>query len=229
MRPRSPEELAGTGVTEQKTTGYYVGLDLGQAADFSATALLRRMEVYVYERVAGGWGIEVQRRVTEHYYELCHLSRARGLAYPKVAEQVREMMHELAGQGDAHPPVLAVDATGVGKPVVDLLRERGLSPVAIIITGGNTVTEGDDKTKRVPKIDLVSAAVVALQTRRLRVAAELPLAQTLVDELLNYRVTVSPTTAHESFDARAGTHDDLVLAVSLALWSAENTPRLMAW
>lgn len=228
MKPRDREVYGDAGRGDEQVAGYYIGLDLGQAADFSATALLRKIEVVVHDRVFGEWGVEERPRVVEHFYELCHLSRARGLAYPKVAEQVRTMVGELSPDG-TEPPVLAVDATGVGKPVVDLLRERGLSPVAILITGGNTVTVGEDKTKRVPKIDLVSAAVVALQTRRLRVAAELPLAQTLVDELLNYRVTVSPVTAHESFDARTGAHDDLVLAVSLALWSAENTPRLMAW
>jgi hypothetical protein len=46
--------------------------------------------------------------------------------------------------------VLAVDATGVGKPVVDLLRERGLAPMAVTITGGDTVT-GDARARRVPK------------------------------------------------------------------------------
>jgi hypothetical protein len=50
-----------------------------------------------------------------------------------------------------------------------------------------------------------------------------------MDELLHYRVTVSAATAHESFDARSGAHDDLVLAVALALWAAENVRAVRMW
>jgi hypothetical protein len=228
MTATDPEDLQAAGKPEQEVTGHYLGLDLGQAADYSAIALVRRVEAYVPVQIFREWGYENARTVIDHFYELCHLSRARGLPYPRVAEQVRSMVLEVGVHAD-EPPVLAVDATGVGKPVVDLLRERGLAPMAITITGGSTVTEGDDKTKRVPKIDLVGAAVVALQTKRLRVAADLLLAQTLVDELLHYRVTVSAATAHESFDARSGAHDDLVLAVALALWAAENVRSVRLW
>ena len=40
-------------------------------------------------------------------------------------------------------------------------------------------------------------------------------------ELLGFRVKIDPTTAHDSYAAwREGAHDDLVLALALAVWHA---------
>jgi hypothetical protein len=92
----------------------------------------------------------------------------------------------------------------------------------IQITGGDSVTQ-ENGLHRVPKRDLVSAAQVALQTERLKIASSLPDAPVLTRELQNFQVKISLDTAHDSYGAwREGTHDDLVLAVCLALWIAEN-------
>jgi hypothetical protein len=45
----------------------------------------------------------------------------------------------------------------------------------------------------------------------------------LIDELLDYRRITSDSGMH-SYGAAAGAHDDLVLALSVALWTAENKP-----
>jgi hypothetical protein len=93
---------------------------------------------------------------------------------------------------------------------------------AIQITGGDSVTRDGDVT-RVPKRDLVSAAQVALQSERLKIAAELPEAETLTRELQSFQVKISLDTAHDSYGAwREGAHDDLVLALCLALWAGVN-------
>jgi len=42
-----------------------------------------------------------------------------------------------------------------------------------------------------------------------------------VNELLNYRVKIDPTTTHDSYNAREGAHDDVLLATCLALWLGE--------
>ncbi len=47
-------------------------------------------------------------------------------------------------------------------------------------------------------------------------------AATLTRELLAFQVKISAETAHDSYGAwREGAHDDLVLAVALALWAGE--------
>lgn len=189
---------------------YVVGLDLGQAADYSALAVLERVPV-----VAG----EPPR------LDCRHLRRwSLGTSYPQIVRDVRSLVQGEPLWGNAR---LVVDATGVGRPVVDLLRQADLGCVLtpVVITGGSVVTR-DGSWYFVPKKDLVASAQVALQSRRLRIAEGLDQARVLVEELLNYRVRVSVATGHESFDTwREGVHDDLVLALALAVWQA-GRPRL---
>ncbi len=177
-------------------SSYHVGLDLGQAADYTALAVVE-------------W--------TPDALKVRHLQRfSLGTVYPEIVGAVEGLMSRLPEY-----PELAVDATGVGRPVVDLLRARGLRFDAVTITGGDTATH-DGRDWRVPKRDLVGAVAVPLQTGRLKIARGLPDAATLTRELLNFKVTIDPKTAHDSYASwRESDHDDLVLAVALAVWSAE--------
>jgi len=105
---------------------------------------------------------------------------------------------------------LAVDQTGVGRPVVDLFRaaKMRVNLLPITITGGDAVTS-EGGSVHVPKRDLVACVQVALQTKRLRIAASLPEARILTTELQNFQVKIDPLTAHDSYGAwREGAHDD---------------------
>ncbi len=73
--------------------------------------------------------------------------------------------------------------------------------------------------------DWIGSLQVALQTRRLKIAKELSLRPVLVEELRDFRLKVNPLTAHDSWNAREGQHDDIVLAVAVALWHAEREAR----
>ena len=130
---------------------------------------------------------------------------------------------ERGEKGDSH---LVVDGTGVGAPVVDLFREGGLSPISVTITGGDATTH-EGGNWHVPKRDLVGTLQVLFQTGRLKVAEELPEAQTLVNELMAFQVKIS-ATGHDSYGAwREGSHDDLVLAAALACWYGKwGTPNI---
>lgn len=209
---------------------YFLGLDLGQAADYSALSIL--------EALQGG---------RDDTYNCRHLQRwPLRTPYPQIVSDVAGMVR--SPELRAVPPIIvAIDATGVGAPVVDLFRaefgdERKIQlrvipidgrpmpqlspPVKLCpvqITGGDQVTRDGDLT-RVPKRDLVSVAQVALQTERLKIAPALAEAKTLTQELLNFKVKINLETAHDSYGAwREGQHDDLVLAVALALWLGVNT------
>ena len=185
---------------------FVVGLDLGQAQDYTALAVIERVET------------EDKRQPSCH---VRHLERFRlGTSYPTIVERVADMLSREPLAGDAS---LVVDATGVGAPVVDLLREAGLRPVAVTITGGDAVgCEGRDY--RVPKRDLVATLQVLLQTGRLKVAESLPEAATLTRELLNFQVRITDKAADIYGVWREGGHDDLVLAVALACWWAQQVP-----
>jgi hypothetical protein len=115
-----------------------------------------------------------------------------------------------------------IDHTGVGRPVYDMLIDAKLTCplLGVSIHGGDRVSK-DGQQVRVPKRDLVSITQV-LQGARLKIADSLPEAQTLIREMLNFKIKIDPVTAHDSYSAwRESQHDDLVLATALALWCGE--------
>jgi len=63
-----------------------------------------------------------------------------------------------------------------------------------------------------------------LHSGQLEIAADLPDLVALKAELQNFRVNFT-TIGNMTFAARVGTHDDLVLAVAIALWYAESRTR----
>jgi hypothetical protein len=193
-------------------TDHVIGLDLGQAQDYTALAVLERS-------AAPG---------EPPAYAVRHLRRfPLGTPYTAVVPAVAALAveHPLSGC-----PVVA-DQTGVGRAVVDALRAAEPRPrvVAVTITGGHKATcekDGCDEHHAVPKKELVGVLQLLLQGRRLKVAASLPEAAVLTRELQAFRSKVSVATGHESFEAwRERDHDDLVLAVALACWWAEGHPQ----
>jgi hypothetical protein len=178
---------------------FHVGLDLGQANDYTAIA--------VVEAPRGGGDLLLVR----------HLERFRNAFYPDVVDRVEVLLEspELVGNAE-----LAIDATGVGPAVTDIFAKRGRHFKAVKIHGGDAETY-DKGVWRVPKRNLVSALQVALQTGTLKIASSLPLAGVLREELLNFRVKVNIATGHDSYEHwRESDHDDLVLAAAMAVWSA---------
>ena len=181
---------------------YYIGLDCGQAKDYSAISILRRQG---------------------NRYEAVHLERLPlDMPYPQQIEYLFQIRHKKPL--DKANVVLAIDYTGVGRPVVDLAQDRGLSPIGIAITGGNNASWSEDKTKAsVPKRDLISGLQIAAQNDKLKVANGLEFGPVLAQELQDFKVKIDIRTAHDSYGAwREGSHDDLILATAIALWAAIN-------
>jgi hypothetical protein len=137
-----------------------------------------------------------------------------GTSYVDIGHDLGEMLLKLPGA------VLVVDKTGVGAGVVNVFQAMKLPAriVPILITGGHQ-TLRDHGEHHVPKKELVSAVQAALQVRRLKIAPSLAEAATLRKELGLFKVKVKALTGNEAFEAwRERDHDDLVLAVSVALW-----------
>src|SRR5918995_209971 len=207
---------------------YYVGLDLGQAQDYTALAVLEQQlwtgpevdwadfGVFFPEGVEpGGW---VSPSVVGPVYaERILAVNARYLKGPLAADSPLFLRHLMR-----YPRLLA-DKTGVGAAVVDSFYEKGVYPISVTIHGGSAVTE-EVRGFRVPKRDLVASVQTLLQNGRLKIAPEMELAPVLKSELLNFRVKINPATAHDSYEHwREADHDDLVLATALACWYRELT------
>jgi len=104
-------------------------LDLGQAADFTALAVLEAASAEGAER-------ELRLRHLERY--------PLRTPYTAVADGVAalvERLRDLAPSGDE--PDLLVDNTGVGRAVTDVLQSKGLRFRAVTLTGGSQVARGD--------------------------------------------------------------------------------------
>jgi len=144
-----------------------------------------------------------------------HLERfPLGTSYPTIVQRVAALLASPPLRGDA---VLIVDGTGVGAAVVDDFRLALRSLIDVAITGGQNVTREPPDRYRVPKRDLVSALQSLLQADRLKIARGLPEAPTLVNELLNFQVSITEA-ANDRYEGRSGVHDDLVLAVAMGCW-----------
>ena len=206
---------------------YYVGLDLGQMRDHTAIAIVTLNDLCkkindLLEMISrSGHRIVSYDEIPEPIYEVRHLERLPlGTRYPEVVERVRKLLDTPPLQKNS---ILAVDATGVGTAVVDMLGRAGLCFERVIITAGEKETH-EGNTYRVPKRDLIATAQVLLQTRRLKIAPALPEAEILAEELLNFRYEIT-RAGNDVYGAwREGDHDDLVLAVALATWLVRGCP-----
>jgi hypothetical protein len=190
---------------------YFVGLDLGQKRDHSAVA--------VVERVDRRWafqGITVEKLLVR-YAERMPI----GTPYPKVVERVRQIVQseELAGNC-----ALAVDATGVGAPVVDMLRAArlGCELTAVTITGGErgTTRSGTGSNGSVPKKDLIAEVQVLLECGRLKIG-KVREGGRLLRELGEMKTSVSGAGRARMGADGYGEHDDLAIALALACWRAK--------
>jgi hypothetical protein len=182
---------------------YFVGLDLGQPHEYTALAL-------------------VERRYSDDLatYAVRHLHRwPLGTPYRQIADAVDGVLETPELEGCT----LTVDQTGVGRAVVELFRrDEGFRRVAV--TAGLAMGRGDDGATHVPKKELVATLQVLLQSRRLQVAARLPLAETLTREMATFRGKLAAVNGDDQADWREREHDDLVLAVALAAWEGERCP-----
>jgi hypothetical protein len=183
---------------------YSLGLDLGQKRDHAAVAI-------------------VARRPGSRYYSVSHLERMPlGTTYPRVVERVREMVQDEKLRGQCR---LAVDATGVGAPVVDLLRAArlGCDVAAVTITSGERESQSGQAWS-VPKRDLIAGVQLLLEQGELRIPRLLRETGALVRELLDVRITMSGGGRVRLGADGFGQHDDLVIALSLACWRAKRQP-----
>jgi hypothetical protein len=150
-------------------------------------------------------------------YRVRFLERVRlGTPYPDVVGRVLLRRPALAGRC-----TLVMDATGVGAPVLDLLRRanlgRGIAPV--ILTGGERESRAGGFWY-VPKRDLISGLQLMLEKLELGLPAKLAASRTLARELADLEERMT-SRGGASFGAwREGQHDDLVIAAALACWRA---------
>lgn len=196
---------------------YLLGLDLGQANDYTSLIALR------------------PEGANDPHYRAGHIERIPlGTRYPAIVTHTNQIVNALrrpivliAGTVPVVPDVTVIaDYTGVGRPVADMIEDADLDCDLrlVTITSGAEVTRGDRGEYRVPKRDLASVVQRVLQESRLSIPANHPMAETITRELTGFRVKIN-LRGHDSYGAgedwRSAPHDDLVLALALACWEGD--------
>jgi hypothetical protein len=186
---------------------YTIGVDLGQSFDPTAIAIIRKL---------GG-------NTDAPIFQVGHLERLPlQTPYPGVVAHVGRLLQRLRGQSE-----LVIDYTGVGRPVFDMFQVAGLSPIGVSIVAGDTISN-EGLVYRVPKLVLISRVQALLHAGRLKIHKHLPDAGTLVEELQSFKAEITDF-GNFRFGARSGKHDDLVLAVAIALWRAHGDTCFSGW
>jgi hypothetical protein len=193
-----------------------IGVDLGKARDYTAIAVVVRTETTIHNVTRAGWSWRTEREFGAA--ELIHLERLKaGTSFTEAARRVKEVVtHPAMGPGRKR---LVVDATGLGSPVVEMIRGALFSPHnaapngppsapvdcelrPVVITGGSGQRCSGGEW-HVAKTDLMTGLRTSMELQDLLIAARMPEAPELVKELTSFGGTG---------------HDDMVLALALAVW-----------
>lgn len=185
-----------------------LGVDLGQAGDYAAAASVRL-------RTA------TPDFVGPPYPKLRCVALRRWPLGTDYCEIVADVL-------DLRADVTVVDFTGVGRPVVDILRKeagrrnfRGrIRPVSIVASNARGRMKHEERGSHwiVPKVDLISS-IALWQQKRLLALPAVPETKLLIHEMSEFRMRYTKA-ANMQFGAAPGAHDDLVIAFGLACWWA---------
>lgn len=195
---------------------WIVGVDLGQSNDPTAICAMQHTV-----RVAHGWTCfpkaHIWKQNRTERFDVRHLERlALGMPYP---DQVR-YVGGLLKREPLTKAKLVIDETGVGRAVGDIFNAQGMYPTRVTITAGLETTR-NGLSVHVPKSALMSGMEARQHLGELRVAPAAKDAEALKDELKDFQRHVS-AAGRATWGARTGAHDDLVLAVAIALFEATN-------
>ncbi|WP_428377737.1 hypothetical protein [Lichenicoccus sp.] len=217
-------------VTQGVPHCFVVGLDLGKSQDYTALTVseLHKAERIHWKRTAFAPVATAYRRREVIRHQVVNLHRyPRGTDYPSIYRSVQSVMRQLPPR--ERKPELVVDKTGVGAPVVDAMREMGMAPIAVSITGGRVANMNDYANYTVPKALLASVLDITLSEERLEITEAAGASEALRMELQNFHAKVSANGSVALEAWREGHHDDLVLSMALAVWRGENLPQPARW
>ena len=190
-----------------------VGVDIEQSVDPSALVVV---ETYRPEQTPE----ELKHRQRpDRRHRVRWIERVPlGTDYGRVVERIAVVAGQAQILGSA---TIVLDATGVGRPVVDMLkRQTSVSLRAVVFTSGQHETQPSYDVFRTPKVDLVTSLETVLQARRIEFVPDCPLQEDMRAELSSFDFSMSDR-GHATFDGASGTHDDLVSALMLAVWFGE--------
>lgn len=192
---------------------YLLGCDLAKSMDYTSLAVIK---------------MDFSPEIRDYKYKLVALDRIKGVEYPKITELIVSTVKMLIEKGRGNTtdgPHLCMDASGLGAPIKDYLKQytifgggtRGRKIFPVVFTGGQSARR-DPVTQNynVSKSLLIGNYQGLMQTRRIEYARDLAALSLLEKEIGSFKYHLS-ASGHASFDAEAGAHDDLICAICIPL------------
>lgn len=227
--------------------GVQIGIDIGQRVDPTAIVVAeRQLQGFSWPNLDARHPDDVPVGGDIHYVIRRVERLALGTPYPLVVARLADIHAALVSAGrpvgelqhprfkemyspratGRHIHAVLVDATGVGTPVVDLLKEKNIYPLtAVYLTGGEKATTSNGEL-HLAKALLVSRLQVLLQQRRIHLP-DTPESRALTEELLNYEIRVTENANLQAGVFKTGKHDDLATALGLACWDDDQRGELI--
>jgi len=180
-----------------------LGLDIGKEVDHSA---LTAVEV-------GNNNLQFNLRYT-HRFPL-------GTLYEDIYSALFNYAVAISTDPEERKPILVVDKTGVGNPVVERLgsyEKKGIAIRDLLEIRGIVITGGTKpRGNKIPKNFLISNLRECFERGLIKIG-KIGQYELLIDELINF-------SAHQNLNTGSITHsglrnDDLVMSLSLALYIA---------
>ena len=135
--------------------------------------------------------------------------------YPSIAARIIDIVRRLPGW----QTTVIVDRTGA-HAAYDMLIEKGLSPVGMTISAGDFINWAG-RYVTVPKMRLLTGLLSICYRGELEIGKRLRDYVELRRQLQNIGTMATDSGTGETWRARRG-HDDLAIAVSMAVWYLEN-------
>ena len=187
----------------------HVGQDLGQCVDRSALGIIEFVIEPTNTRDPATWAPLFRCHLALRHLE----SPPLGTAYLEVARRAREVVRHPRIDGRC---TLIVDAHGPGAGVIPMIEPNlGAPLVKMKATNGQEARQGDN-SYNVPKTALLERLEYVLRMKKLRIAVG-PLTDEFVRELTMLKRELQPS-GYVTYTTPI--HDDLVMAVAMAVWCA---------
>lgn len=189
---------------------YLLGCDLAKTLDYTSFAVIEMVR---------------DQKVGDFVYHLRGLDRIKGVEYPKITELIISTVHKLTEEcrrTGAGGPHLCMDASGLGAPIKDYLKQahvfiHGRQMFPVVFTGGESAKfDGKSCNYNISKTLIISNFLSLMQHKRFDYAPDLEALPLLEKEISSFKYHLT-ASGHAGFDAESGAHDDLICACCIPL------------
>ena len=197
----------------ERVTGfvrYFVGADLGQAADFSSAVVIKDQQL----PIANGSRVVLGPRERTVVFA----DKFRGMSYVDVVDYLIRLRNAppLGGMSE-----LIIDGTSLGRVVSDMLWDQSIPHSAVQMTGGADWTR-KGRYVNASKTLMIENLAVLFAADELKFAHDLPLRSEIEEDLATFTTQTSAAGNQIITQARnASGHGDLGIGLIVAAFASQ--------